>query len=419
MEPPPIRRIERIQLKPAEQLLLSNSIPVYLLNQGVHDVSMVLVSFAAGKWMQETKLVARFTNRMLPEGSVSYTSLQIAEKLDYLGATLKTHCGPDRAHIYLSSLNKHLPETLPLLAELIRQPVFPEAELEVLLTRSRERLKVDKTRHDYVASRRFTSALYGEQHPYGSTHSEEDFDKVTTDLLRQFYNQHYHAGNCYIIAAGKIADNTLKRIEQLFGDPGWKKPPSIVLQRVPQPDAERKQHIPMPKSVQSALRIGKRLFNKCHPDFMKMQVLNTVLGGYFGSRLMSNIREDKGFTYGIHSALLSLLQDGYFYIATEVGYESTRQASAEIYREIKRLQEELIPDDELDLVRNYLSGKILSGLDGPFRQAEYYNGLIPYGLGIDYVQRLMDTIRTVTADELRELARNYLDTETLYEIVAG
>jgi predicted Zn-dependent peptidase len=208
-------------------------------------------------------------------------------------------------------------------------------------------------------------------------------------------------------------------LEKYFGDKNWVKPLPPAAEWQICPAAQKKHSKKITHSVQASIRIGKRLFSKTHPDFQKMQVLNTLLGGYFGSRLMSNIREEKGFTYGIHSGLASLVRDGYFFIGTEVGAEVKDATLHEIYKEINRLREEPVPADELELVKNYFSGKIVSGLDGPFRLADFYSGLLIYGLDIDYVHRLLDTIKSVTADELKSLAVKHLNTDDMYEIVVG
>jgi len=416
---PAIRKIEKLAITPAEKTTLSNGIPLYLINQGNQEVCSIELNFHAGKWLQRQKLAARFANRMLREGTKSYNSKEVSEKLDFYGAAIRAQTGADRATVMLNSVNKHLKEILPVFAEIVREPVFPQAELEVVATNGRERLKLNKTKHDYLAGRKIAAVLFGENHPYGYESEEEDYNNISVRALKEFYQTHYTAGNCFMIVSGKIADDVLAQIEKYFGDKSWSGAKPVVPQIVATPSPQLRHRVKMERSVQSAIRIGKHLFNKTHPDFQKLQVLNTVLGGYFGSRLMSNIREDKGFTYGIQSGLSSLLHDGYFFISTEVGYEVTEAALKEIYSEINRLRNELIPDEELELVRNYFSGKILSGVDGPFKLADFYAGLLIYGLDIDYAHRLLETVKTVTPKELRDLANQHLNTDGLFEVVVG
>jgi predicted Zn-dependent peptidase len=177
--------------------------------------------------------------------------------------------------------------------------------------------------------------------------------------------------------------------------------------------------IPRKEVFQSAIRVGKELFNRHHTDYAGMQVLNTVLGGYFGSRLMKNIREDKGYTYGIGSMIISLHHSGYFVIASEVGTGVTKKAVKEVFVEINRLRNELIPENELSLVKNYIMGQIIRMFDGPFATADTIKSILEYGLDFDYYDRTIETIMGITAVELRDLANKYLKPETFTEIIAG
>ncbi|HRH66403.1 MAG TPA: insulinase family protein, partial [Bacteroidia bacterium] len=181
----------------------------------------------------------------------------------------------------------------------------------------------------------------------------------------------------------------------------------------------QKQFIEKEGAVQSAIRIGRRLFNRNHPDYPGMAVLNTVLGGYFGSRLMSNIREDKGYTYGIGSALVSMKQEGYFFISTEVGADVTVPALTEIYKEIDLLKTELVEEEELAMVRNYMRGTFLKGIENAFHLADRFRSLHLHGLGYDYYQKYLEKVRTIQPDEIKALANKYLDSGAFYELVVG
>jgi predicted Zn-dependent peptidase len=169
--------------------------------------------------------------------------------------------------------------------------------------------------------------------------------------------------------------------------------------------------------VQGAIRIARPFYNRHHPDFMKAMVLNTVFGGFFGSRLMSNIREDKGYTYGIHSYVQNHIHESAWMISTDAGKEVCEATIEEVYKEMKLLREELVDDEELLLVRNYLIGTILGDLDGPFQIIGRWKNLILNNLTEDYFYRSIETIKTISAEELRELAKKYLNPEQFYEIV--
>ena len=169
----------------------------------------------------------------------------------------------------------------------------------------------------------------------------------------------------------------------------------------------------------SLLFMGMPLINRTHPDFPSVQVLNTVLGGYFGSRLMANIREDKGYTYGIGSGMSSLKHAGTLFIATEVGAEVCKATLTEIEKEINILKTELIPEKELALVKNYLLGSLLGSLENVFSHADKFKTLYFAGLGYEYYDRYTEVIKTINAYELLKLANQYLDFDKFYKVIVG
>ncbi|HBC78429.1 MAG TPA: hypothetical protein DCZ51_07355 [Bacteroidales bacterium] len=172
-------------------------------------------------------------------------------------------------------------------------------------------------------------------------------------------------------------------------------------------------------AVQTAIRIGSSSINKRHPDYPGMKFLNVMLGGYFGSRLMKNIREEKGLTYGIHSSVSSFNLSGFKLISTEVGRENTGRAIDEIYREINRLLTEPVSKNELEVVRKYMSGEMVRMFDGPFAIAESFKAVWEFGLDLNYFVGMMDKIRTITSDEIIRLANTYYKQDDLYEITVG
>jgi len=171
--------------------------------------------------------------------------------------------------------------------------------------------------------------------------------------------------------------------------------------------------------LQSAIRMGLPFINREHPDFPAVQVLNTVLGGYFGSRLMNNIREDKGYTYGIGSGITSYKQGGAIFIATEVGADVCKAATIEIEKEINLLKTELIAEDELNLVRNYMLGSLLGSLENVFSHADKFKNLYFSGMSYEYYDRYTEIVKTVTAEELLKLANQYLDFDSFYKVIVG
>ena len=172
-----------------------------------------------------------------------------------------------------------------------------------------------------------------------------------------------------------------------------------------------------PDGAQGSIRIARPFPNRHHPDFLKAQILNALFGGFFGSRLMSNIREDKGYTYGIHSYLLNHVQQSGWMISTEAGKDVCEATIEEVYKEMKRLRDEPVKAEELMLVRNYMMGSILGDMDGPFQIIARWKNIILNNLDEKYFYDSIETIKSVSAEELQLLAQKYLQPDDFYELV--
>ena len=243
---------------------------------------------------------------MLREGTRRYDAAQIAEKLDYYGAWLELSSASEYAYVTLYSLNKYLPQTLDILESIVKEPVFPEKELGVIVDNNIQQFLVNSSKVDFLAHRGLVKALYGGQHPGGRLVQEEDYRRITPAVLREFYDRYYHSNNCSIYLSGKVTGDCIHRIESLFGceafGTDFRKPEKTEFH--PVTTSGKRIFIERPDALQSAVRMGMLSLDRNHPDYLKARVLVTLFGGYFGSRLMSNIREDKGYTYGISAAIM-------------------------------------------------------------------------------------------------------------------
>jgi len=416
---PGINLIESINISHPEEFTLDNGIPVYIIDSATQELVKIEFLFAAGSRVENKILSAGFTNRMIKEGTENFTSSEIASTIDFYGAHLETSSDKDNASVTLYTLNKYIDKTLPIIAEVIRKPVFPEKELNTMKRNRKQNFLVNSEKVRYVAKRKFNEMIFGEGHPYGKMFIPDNFNEIDRSDVEGFYKNKYTANNCKIIIAGKVPQDLTKKINAFFGDFDGLKSENNLFPNVFSDPAKQYTFIEKPGAVQTAIRIGKTMFNKTHPDFQKLRVLNTVLGGYFGSRLMTNIREDKGYTYGIGSAIVSMRYSGYFFITSEVGASVTNDAIQEIYKELEILQNDLIPVDELQLVKNYMTGSILRSLDGAFQLSNNFKGLVEYGLDFNYFNRFMETIKETSAIELRELAQNYFAKDSLFELAVG
>ena len=407
-----------LQLKPYQKYTLDNGVPVYAIDAGAQEVVQIELVFYAGNWFEEQKSVAAATNYLLKNGTSGKTAFEINEEFEYYGAYCNRSCYNETAIVSLSALSKQLPAVLPVVRDMITDSVFSEAELDIYKQNSKQKIKVNLQKCDFVATRLIDAYVFGEQHPYGKYTNPEDLDALNSQLLKEFFKQYYLNGQCVIFVSGKLPADIEIQLNSAFGDLSLKPFNNQLSTIIQTPAAEKKYRIQNDaEGVQGAIRIARPFPTRHHPDFMKVMVLNTVFGGFFGSRLMSNIREDKGYTYGIHSYVQNHLHDSAWMISTEAGKEVCEATIEEIYKEMKLLREGLVEEDELMLVRNYLIGTILGDLDGPFQIMGRWKNLKLNNLDGDYFYRSIETIKTISAEELRELAKKYLNREDFYEIV--
>ena len=406
-----------LELKPYEKFVLDNGIEVYAIDAGAQDVLQMEMVFYAGNSFEKSNAVAATTSYMLKNGTSSKSAFELNEHFEYYGAYCNRTCQNETASISLHTLSKHLPVLLPVIKEMITDSIFPEEELSIYIQNSKQKLSVSLKKCDFVANRLIDAYLFGENHPYGKYIASADYDALTTAQLKEHFQQYYLNGHCIIFVAGKLPVDLFKVVNEQFGHltikPGKQQITNKIL-----PAVTKKYRLTNdPKGLQGAIRIARDFPNRHHPDFMKMMVLNTVFGGFFGSRLMSNIREEKGYTYGIHSYVQNHFQDTALLISTEAGKDVTEATVEEIYKEMEILREELIDEEELLLVRNYLIGNILGDLDGPFHIIGRWKNIILNNLKEEYFVDSIKMIKTISAEELKTLANKYLQPADFYELI--
>lgn len=415
---PEFNGVENINLLKPEYKKLANGCNLYSFNSGGQDLVRIEWIFGNLRFDPKKPLLNVAVNTMLTDGTGELTAAQIADKIDFYGAFLQVDYSYDHSQVTLYTLTKHLSQTLPVIKDVITNSIFPQKELETFVRNQQQKLQVSLQKNDFVARRVFNKALNGET-IYGLAAEPADFQSLKRDDLLVHFKQMYQPTNCTIIIAGKTDELALNLLTKTFED-GWATTiPVDNTQPELTPSVERFFYTEKKGALQSAIRIGTPFINRTHPDFPAMQVLNTVFGGYFGSRLMANIREDKGYTYGIGSGMSSFKQTGSFFIASEVGADVCQSAVNEIEKEISLLKTELIPDEELSLVRNYMLGSLLGSLENVFSHADKFKNLYFAGLDYDYYERYTNTVKNVTAQELQALANKYWDFTQFYKVIVG
>lgn len=415
---PESKQVDEISfIEPLKQTL-DNGIPVFTINAGQQELVRIEFIFENVNWDPAKPLQAVAANHLINNGTAQLTAMEIADKVDYYGAFLQTEYGADQSSVKLYTLNKHLASVLPILHAILNESIFPDQELGIFIQNQKQSLQVSLQKNDFLAKKHFANALFGDT-TYGSNIGLADYDELNRLDLLQYFKAAYKPGNCTIIVAGKFEDTEFHTLNRIMGR-GWDNNEASEINKfIFGSIAGSDIFIDKPDAIQSAIRMGALAITRNHPDFPGLQVLNCVLGGYFGSRLMTNIREDKGYTYGIGSAVSSLKDAGYFFLATEVGADVCQLALTEIEKEIGLLKTELVGDEELNLVRNYMLGAMLGSLENAFSHADKFKNVYFSGLDYTYYDNYIKTVKTISAEQLKELANRYLNISDFTKVVVG
>ena len=413
---PPLTVPSSVEVLRADKEVLPNGVALYTLPAEEFEVLRATFVFHAGSSVQQVPFSASATANLLAEGTQGRSAREIAEQLDYYGSWFDVNLDRDYAYISFATLSKFCRETLGVAEEILLRPTFPEEELRTYCAKRRQRLQIDRRKVDVEAREAFARALFGEQHPYGIAYDEALYDTLTREDVQRFYRTHYTAENCFVVCSGRITEEERAAVAAIAGQlPHGQKAQGDF----PAPETRFELRVAHPGAVQSSIRIGRLLFDRLHPDFVGMQVVATLLGGYFGSRLMQNLRERHGYTYGVVSAMVNFDRAGYLAIATQVGTEATEAALQEIYAEIERLRTEAVPEEELALVKNILTGEMMRILDGPFGIADVTIENILCGADNTILSENLQRIRALTPADVLRLAQQYLRREDLVTVVAG
>ncbi|MEZ5012872.1 MAG: pitrilysin family protein [Chitinophagales bacterium] len=416
---PALQQVTTIDLRNYTETQLANGVPVYYTTAQEEDLIRIEWRFHAGRWFEPKKLIARATSALMRKGTSTHSAKELADMVEFFGTQIQSSFGQDDTSVHITCLGKYLSRILPVVEEILTDAIYPEEELHLFVQRQQQRLRVSAQNTDFHANRAFQKALYGVEHPYGYAMEEPDLFAISRQELQDFHRTHYLPGTATIFIAGNVQNDTLALLEKHFGK---QKRTSIVSpfeQIVAKPATDKKIFIDKADSVQSSVRIGGPIIPKTHPDFPGLNVLITAFGGYFGSRLMSNIREEKGYTYGIYSTVSHHTHASYFSIETEVGNEVCDAAIAEIYHEMRRMREEKMPEAELAKVKSYMMGSMLRATDGPFNRINVIRNMIQSGLTPAYYDDIVSAILNATPEHMQLLAQKYLNEKDMYEVVCG
>ena len=416
---PSQKEIEKIEFAEAQSVVFSSGIRCHSILQEDCKVVKLELEFDAGSKFQNKALLAAMVNNLILEGSERFSAYEIASYFDNEGAFLDTSCSADKASIVLHCLERSIPKLLPYLKEVLATANFPQKEIETYLKINAQKFEVNQKKVGWVARNEFMEELLGKKHPYSWKVEAKNYLELEREDLVSFYNEKYKSAAFQIYLSGKVTEAVLNKVEEVFNQTFTPSNESFEKVAVEESATSEMKLIEKKDAIQSAIRLGAVTINRRHSDFPALFVANTILGGYFGSRLMSNIREDKGYTYGIGSGVIHLDDLSYFIVSTEVGAEVTAATLNEIEFEMNELHKELVSEEELKLVKNYILGNIMKGFDGSFSAMIRFQMLSQHGLGYDYYENLIREIKEMNPDKIQAVARNYMDYSRLKKIVVG
>ncbi|MBM4162231.1 MAG: insulinase family protein, partial [Ignavibacteria bacterium] len=421
--PPALGPTPLLRLPAIQRFQLSNGLPVVIMEK--HNVPVVQVNLLvnAGSAMDANNKsgLASLTVDMMDEGAGQRDALELADAIDFLGASIRTNAGMHTSSITLHTPLGKIDEALPLMADIAMRPTFPATELG---RKQKERLTTLLQWHDEpraIASVLFNRTLFGAQHPYGipTLGSERSIHAFVVDDLRKFHSLFFHAGNATIVVVGDVVPQTiLPKFEAAFGSWG-RKPASKASWTRPKQVRQRQIYlVDKPEAAQSEIRIGRIGAERLTEDYFPLVVMNTILGGSFTSRLNQNLREQHGYTYGAGSSFDFRLLPGPFLAGSAVQSAVTDKALTEFMNELTRILQPS-SDEELTRAKNYLALRYPRSFQTASQIAGELGEVVTYSLPDDYFNTYVQRVLSVTKEDVVRVAKKYLDPEAVAIIIVG
>lgn len=422
-KPPKSGKLPSVTFPAFIERKLKNGLPVYIVENHEQPIASVSIYIRGGSSLdpRDRQGLASITGEMLTKGTAKRSALDIAEEIDFVGASLHSGSSWDANTVSVSSLTKFLPVALEVLSDVLLNPSFPQEELERVKLQRLASIKQAKADAGYLADFMFSQLVFDE-HPYGqqSGGTEDSVAALTVDDCRNFHRSTFGPNNAFVIAAGDVdPDAFIAELDRLI--PEWQTVNAPEPKQTGTPAASRARVALVEKAaaVQSAIRVGHLGIERNHPDYIALHVMNMLLGGYFNSRINLNLREKNGYTYGARSFFDTRLQAGPFAVATEVSTGVTAQAVREIISELRLITLDPITEDELQMVKNYVIGSFPLQIETPQQVASRVAMIVLYGLEKNYYDLFRDKIARLDRDEILRVAKKYLHPDNLTVVASG
>jgi zinc protease len=413
--PPPFAHSTSFDLIHPTKRRLQSNVDLFFIHGGEQEVLKIELVVKAGKWFEKTLGAAYFTANLLTKGTTGKSSFEIASVFDLYGAHVEIHPGLDFVSISVYSLTEHLEPVLKLLFEILQEPSFTTKEIEQYKAIYIQNLKVNNEKTSFLASKAFRKNLFGENHPYGREVEEQNVHNLSQQHLKGHFTEFYN--DLSIFVSGKFDQRIEDLVAELFASRRFS--PSTLQHHQPFVASPHYQYLEKEGSVQSSIRMGNKSLQRNHPEYTKVLFVSHILGGYFGSRLMKNIREEKGLTYGIYASLHPLKHDSYMVIGADVNRENVDLTREEIHKELKRLRVEKVSEDELETAKNHFIGSLQSEITTPFAHADKIKNIYLSDLPENYYQNMIAQINAFTSSAIIETSERYFNENSLVEVAAG
>lgn len=416
---PVSQSIKSFSLIQPESIKYGNGLQAFVFQEPNLDLIKFEFVFTNVYGEVEKPLLNTILSAMLKEGTTQLTSAQIADQIDFYGAYLMPEYSFDHTALTIYTMHKYVDKVLPIVSDILQNSIFPQQELETIVRNNKQTLQISLQKNDFVARRTFYKNMFGDNR-YGTVSTEESYDSITREELLKLYKKQIQPNNCTLFIAGNVNQQVLNTVHDLFGS-SWESTSEFAINDLLQVNEQEHQLFVenRPDALQSAIRLGGISINRKHSDFPALQFVNTLFGGFFGSRLMRNIREDKGYTYSIGSAVANLKHTGFFTLASEVGVDVTKATLTEIEKEFTAIRQEKATQEEIDLVRSYMQGVTLGSLESIFSHLDKFKAVYFSNLDYSYYDHYSNVLSDMTTDRVQDIAIQYLDYDKLVKVIVG
>lgn len=420
-EAPKVYNFGPLTLPPASTHTLHNGIRVHIESGSEIEVSRLTIALPAGEAESPRPGLAGCAAMMLIEGTRRMNGEEIANTLEYNGAWVNTSVSTHYTSIVLSSLNDKFADVLPVLADMILCPTFPPAATARLLQRQAARLDIEREKVTYIADSAIRPLAYGKDNPLARTENPDEVRAFTPQELSDFHFSRLDPSNIHIFLAGNITEDMIRTVDMIFARFPRHSGPELHRLSFPLPQtAPVRTDIPLGHAKQSAVKIMIPAVGRTDGDFVPLRAAVTALGGYFGSRLMLNIREDKGLTYGISAVLLGYSSRSFITIATQTDGSTKDEVISLIAEELEKMKDIYsYTDDEIKRLSKFLLSNLATTLDTPFSRMDYTQTHVYADTPDDYFEQQESLARRLSPEILAEMARKYFDLSKMVIATAG